>query len=214
MANDPLFDFALCMPFAIQVCRNPTFALRAVHVLIHAPPFDMFGGMKPKCSDEQFVERWKLSGTIAEVAAALGMTRNSVMSRAYRLRHKKGYTLGELRVQETWQARLLRLALLVIAPQGFSTKKGMRAKVDPADLEAFIGAVAERYPNKDFVTDAFRASSHFYRIMDDVLGTHEPPWSPKPGNWDLVGILAEKKKVARPKACKMLGLVPEEKSPG
>ena len=169
--------------------------------------------MKAKCTEEQFLETWSKCGTIAEVAAALGMTRNSVMSRAYRLRKLKKNQPEKMRLKESDLARLLRLAKRVISPQGFSFQKGVNAKVDPADLEAFIRAVAEDNPDKDFVTDAGRASDYFYIITNQILNVlHDPPWAAKPGDWDLVGLWAEKKKVSRSKACNRLGLnVPKPK---
>jgi len=162
--------------------------------------------MKAKCTAGQFIETWNKCGTIAEVAAALGMTRDSVMSRACRLR-KLGHQLGKMRLKENELARLLRLATRVISPQGFSPQKGVNAKVDPADLEAFIHAVAEDNPDKDFVTDTGQAGGYFYIITNQILSVlHDPPWAAKPGDWDLVGLWAEKKKVSRSKAYNMLGL--------
>ncbi|MGO9110083.1 MAG: hypothetical protein ACLP9L_12695, partial [Thermoguttaceae bacterium] len=97
--------------------------------------------MKAKCTREQFIEAWNTFDTIAEIAAFLGMTRNSVMSRKARLR-KKGYPLEKMRKRETSDARLLRLAMRVISPQGFSPQKGVKKKAEPEDLEAFIRTVA------------------------------------------------------------------------
>ncbi len=191
-----------------------------MHVLIRTPQFGTLGRMKAKCSVEEFIQTWNQSDSIAKVAAALGMTRNSVMSRAARLRkaarlQKKECPLKTMRVRETSDARLLRLALRVISPQGFSPKKGVNAKADPADLEAFIRDVAENCPDKDFVTDAGKAGFYFYDIMNVILNVlHTPPWAAKPDDWDLVGMWAKKKQVSRSDACEQLGLkVPKPKPP-